>query len=580
MAAMEGSGAQQGSLMAAVEGSVFASLLPASAVSGPEVAVLEFLVTNDTHSRVRAFPDPQSSSAQDQHKPLVGGIARRKTFFDARRQDNPHGVLVLDDGDLFNGSDFFQFTQGEADMKAFELLEYHAIGLGNHDFDARAPAGGEAGLARFVSTATRHAPKLGLLCANVLDAATHKPALLPYKLFQVDGITVGVTSVLGPDAWRVTPRGLRTGLECSDFISAALEAADAMAQAGAQVLVCLSHTGVNRGDEELALEGAFDVIFSGHEHFYDVPTGPVRQVAGTRRRLGLLSRGVALGIGVSRVELAVDRASGEILAHASCTTAMNQRVPEDPAVVELVDIWEKDFLHVKDEVLGRCTHLLRGPNTSGDLRGFRESPIHRVLGAVMEAEIRHFQRPGSTSPLIILNRGMFHAVCQVPQGPVTFGQVLRLLPFPNMIIELRVLGAFLRTIAAHSAMNYGQFNFLFTLGMEYAFIESSTGKTVPDPVEPCDKGSLQAVDIFVRQEALREDHWYDVLSDEYVFDTLLQDVPGRATGVQTVRRLDGVTHATLLEGFLRRHGTLPTTPGEVAATAVGHGPAVAPGSLE
>ena len=113
---------------------------------------------------------------------------------------------------------------------------------------------------------------------------------------------------------------------------------------GCQVLVCLSHTGINHGDRRLAALGVFDVVFSGHEHHYD-PSGEFEQHrvvvcpgehspdplnSGThdpvegRGGLGLVSRGLANGAGLSWAKLELDAKTLEITSHS---TGINMMTP-------------------------------------------------------------------------------------------------------------------------------------------------------------------------------------------------------------------------------------------------------------
>lgn len=80
-----------------------------------------------------------------------------------------------------------------------------------------------------------------------------------------------VTALMGSNAWEVIDLSLRKGLVYKDVIESAREVS-AMIQLREKpdLLICLSHSGIARGDEDIAKEGVFDVIFSGHQHFPDI----------------------------------------------------------------------------------------------------------------------------------------------------------------------------------------------------------------------------------------------------------------------------------------------------------------------
>ncbi|WP_283640538.1 bifunctional metallophosphatase/5'-nucleotidase [Mesonia mobilis] len=89
---------------------------------------ITILHTNDVHSHIEAFP------ADDAKFPNQGGVSRRYTLIEAIRKENPN-TLLLDAGDIFQGTPFFNFYGGELEFKLMSKLKYDAATLGNHDFD-------------------------------------------------------------------------------------------------------------------------------------------------------------------------------------------------------------------------------------------------------------------------------------------------------------------------------------------------------------------------------------------------------------------------------------------------------------
>src|SRR5256886_3826018 len=105
-----------------------------SALAEPllEVAAGETLITilhtNDTHSQI----DPIANS--DKQYGGKGGVARRATLVKHVRKENPN-TLLIDAGDVFQGTPYFNFYKGEVEYKAMSLIGYDVGTLGNHDFD-------------------------------------------------------------------------------------------------------------------------------------------------------------------------------------------------------------------------------------------------------------------------------------------------------------------------------------------------------------------------------------------------------------------------------------------------------------
>src|SRR5438128_3429180 len=90
--------------------------------------LITILHTNDTHSQIDPLPD------NDKTYPNKGGVSRRATLVKRVRQENPN-TLLIDAGDVFQGTPYFNFYKGEVEYKAMSLIGYDAGTIGNHDFD-------------------------------------------------------------------------------------------------------------------------------------------------------------------------------------------------------------------------------------------------------------------------------------------------------------------------------------------------------------------------------------------------------------------------------------------------------------
>ena len=92
------------------------------------VSKITILYTNDLHSRIEPFPvnDPNFT---DQ-----GGFARRSSIINKIRLEEEN-VLLLDAGDIFQGTPYFNVYAGELEYKLMSAMHYDCVTLGNHDFD-------------------------------------------------------------------------------------------------------------------------------------------------------------------------------------------------------------------------------------------------------------------------------------------------------------------------------------------------------------------------------------------------------------------------------------------------------------
>src|SRR5882762_5825737 len=94
----------------------------------PGEKLITILHTNDTHSQIDPLP------ANDRQYPDKGGVARRATLVKRIRKENPN-TLLIDAGDVFQGTPYFNFYKGEVEYKSMSLIGYDVVTLGNHDFD-------------------------------------------------------------------------------------------------------------------------------------------------------------------------------------------------------------------------------------------------------------------------------------------------------------------------------------------------------------------------------------------------------------------------------------------------------------
>src|SRR5690606_1562554 len=89
---------------------------------------ITILHTNDVHSHVDPFGPEDGKNANR------GGVARRASLIESYRKENPH-TLLLDAGDIFQGTPYFNYYGGEIEFKLMSMMKYDAATIGNHDFD-------------------------------------------------------------------------------------------------------------------------------------------------------------------------------------------------------------------------------------------------------------------------------------------------------------------------------------------------------------------------------------------------------------------------------------------------------------
>lgn len=221
---------------------------------------LTVLHTNDVHSYIDPFP------ADHPRNPNMGGVARRATLIEEIKRENPN-VLLLDAGDIFQGTPYFNYYGGELEFKLMSMMQYEVATMGNHDFDN--------GIDGFLAQLP-HA-KFDFVSANydfkntVLDGIVK-----PYKIVFKDGIKIGIFGLGVELAGLVDKKNYKETIY-NDPIERATDMARILKQEQkCDLVICLSHIGYKYKDEPnkvcdiiLAKKTKdIDLIIGGHTHTF------------------------------------------------------------------------------------------------------------------------------------------------------------------------------------------------------------------------------------------------------------------------------------------------------------------------
>jgi len=225
---------------------------------------ITILHTNDVHSHIDPFGPNDGRNANK------GGVSRRATLIQKLRKENPN-TLLLDAGDIFQGTPYFNYYGGELEFKLMSMLDYDLATIGNHDFD-----NGIDGLFAQLPHA-----KFDFVSANydfkntLMD--TH---VKPYKIFNKEGVKIGVfglgvelQGLVNKDAYKETK--YLNPIEIAQDMSRILKTNEQC-----DLVICLSHLGYEYKRKEKVSDRSLaratkdiDLIIGGHTHtFLDTPT--------------------------------------------------------------------------------------------------------------------------------------------------------------------------------------------------------------------------------------------------------------------------------------------------------------------
>jgi 5'-nucleotidase len=231
-------------------------VLSTQAASGIEK--LTILHTNDVHSRIDPFPLDGSRNAG------LGGVARRATLIKQIRKEEDH-VLLLDAGDIFQGTPYFNLYGGELELKLMSELGYDAATLGNHDFD-----NGVDGFSKQI-----HHAQFPIICSNYDFRNTSlENKTLPYKIFKKGKLKIGVIGIGIQLEGLVEKRNYGDTIYLDPVIQANKYAASLKEDYLCDLVICLSHLGYKYKDKKVSDQVLatqtknIDLIIGAHTHTF------------------------------------------------------------------------------------------------------------------------------------------------------------------------------------------------------------------------------------------------------------------------------------------------------------------------
>ena len=230
---------------------LFLFLIPALAIA-QETKKIIILQTSDVHSRI----EPMTQEGDRNYG--QGGFVRRATFLQQFRKENPD-VLLFDCGDISQGTPYYNMFKGEVEVNLMNEMGYDAMTIGNHEFDF-----GLDNMARIFKMAD-----FPVVCANYnLDATVLKDIVKPYVVLEKYGLRIGVFG-LGTQPEGMIQANKCEGVVYEDPIRVSNEIATLLKEEeGCDLVVCLSHLGIQMDEHLVAGTHNIDVILGGHSHTF------------------------------------------------------------------------------------------------------------------------------------------------------------------------------------------------------------------------------------------------------------------------------------------------------------------------
>jgi 5'-nucleotidase len=266
-----------------------AELIPTLNIGSNYTKHITILHTNDVHSQIEPFSINHSRYANR------AGVGRRLSLINQIREENPN-TLLLDGGDSFQGTPYFNFYGGELEFKLMSKMGYHASTIGNHEFDN--------GIDN-ISAQLQHAD-FDMLNANYDLTNTSLNGLVKsHQVYEIDGLSIGVFG-LGIELEGLVLKSLYKEAKYLDPAEIAQEQVKILKnEYQCDLIICLSHLGYKYNskkidDIKLAEQTQdIDLIIGGHTHtFLDKPT----QVQNKAGKVTLVNQVGWAGLNLGRID--------------------------------------------------------------------------------------------------------------------------------------------------------------------------------------------------------------------------------------------------------------------------------------
>jgi 5'-nucleotidase len=431
-------------------------LIPA--VSADDPFTLTVLHTNDTHARIESFTEGGV---------VQGGMARRYTAIQQVKAEGGN-VLLVDAGDYFQGTLFFNYWQGQEAAYFMSALGYQAAAIGNHEFDSGPPA-----LANYIN-----AVDFPVLGANIdASAQVSLTGLIePYTIIEVGGESIGVFGLTTEDTTFISSPG--PDVVFNDVTTTAQATVDALAAMGVDKIVALTHIGYDFDKPLAAAVSGIDIIVGGHSH---TPLGPMPNAQGDYPTVvtSLTGEPVLIvsawewGRYLGRLDVTFDD-MGIVQSYNGAPIFIDASIPEDPDIAAAVAVFAEPIEELRATVIGATTVDLDGARRN--VRSKETNMGNLICDALL------WKTKGAGSQICITNGGGIRA--SIETGDVTVGDVLTVLPFGNQVATLGLTGTDLLAALENGASRweFGDGRFAQVAGMRYSF----------DPEQPAGHRILSA----------------------------------------------------------------------------------------
>jgi len=390
--------------------------------------------TSDFHGSL------EPRQAKEVNNQIAGGVQIISAHIKYLREEYPDSLILLDGGDIMQGSIISNLSKGKATIEFYNYLNYDAATIGNHEWDFgydEITKDTQGTLKRRILNAN-----FPFVVANVYYSENGKPFSLtnlkPYTIIERKGVKIGVIGVTTTSTPITTHPNNIKGLYFSDPVNEIKALIPEVKAMGVSTIVVLSHTGGKCNKQGECSGEIFDiarnlssdsisVIFGGHTH---------NALTATIEGIRIVQPG-AYGISYGRADLFFDENTKKLIHDRIKVTSpvyFTETISENGELINLKQDNEVSkslapyFLSVerlKKDIICEATEDI-------DIVSKDTLPLGQLITEAM------LTYPDVKADIAIYNTGGIRA--GIKKGAITYGKVYEIIPFDNTIVSLKLTG--------------------------------------------------------------------------------------------------------------------------------------------
>jgi len=444
---------------------------------------LTILHTNDVHGRLKPVDYGKNK--------CVGGFASRAKLIQQFKSQNKN-ILILDAGDIAQGTLFFKFFNGVPDVKFMSEAGYDAAELGNHEFDK-----GLENLKKMIEAAN-----FPFLCSNIrfLNNSDLQKQIKPYIIKDYNGFKAAIIGVIAQDLNTLV--GNYNDFEALNPVESVK---NIVKEVNSQVdlIIALSHMGF---EEDIKLANAvpeINIIVGGHSHTF--LKCPKRVLNG--QTTTLIVQDGEFGVNIGKLDLLFENKNIEKYDYESILVNGKD---EDKVFSEKIAKLSRKIDSVANQKIGQI-------KTPLDVRRKKIKNRLTNAGALI---VKSMKEKYPEADVVFLNAGAIRANKYIKAGFITKSDVFELYPFEDTVVVAEIKGSELKSALETSSKSLpcSSGSFLQSLGLEYTVNTANSPQVLSKDELSILKEGQRVSDVKINKNPLLIDKYYKVLLNDYMFN--------------------------------------------------------------